>query len=39
MGLLGGIAWTILTAFICQKYPNAEIGALLQKFFKVLQTW
>ncbi|KAA8497038.1 Poly(A) polymerase [Porphyridium purpureum] len=39
MGFLGGVAWAILTARICQLYPNAAPSTLLAKFFRVYDKW
>ena len=39
MGYLGGVNCNILSAFICQMYPNAAVSVLLQKFFSVLKKW
>jgi poly(A) polymerase len=39
MGYLGGVNCNILSAFICQMYPNAAVSVLLQKFFSVLREW
>mmetsp|Transcript_20401 Transcript_20401/g.30526 ORF Transcript_20401/g.30526 Transcript_20401/m.30526 type:complete len:524 (+) Transcript_20401:48-1619(+) len=38
-GYLGGISWAILTARICQAYPKAVAGLLLQKFFRFYDFW
>lgn len=39
LGFLGGIAWAILTARVCQLYPNASASYLLSRFFKVYDRW
>ena len=39
MGYLGGVNCNILSAFICQMYPNAAVSVLLEKFFSVLKEW
>lgn len=39
VGYLGGVAYAILTAKICQMYPNAAPSTLLTKFFTVYQQW
>ncbi|KAK1441685.1 PolyA polymerase [Babesia gibsoni] len=39
MGYMGGVAWAILTARVCQLYPNYLPNQLIQKFFKVYAQW
>ena len=39
MGYLGGVSWAMLTARVCQLYPNAAPCTLLQKFFLVYLKW
>ena len=39
LGYLGGVSWAMLTARVCQLYPNAEPSTLLQKFFLVFLKW
>lgn len=39
MGFLGGIAWTILVAKICQLFPNYEPNRLLERFFFIYALW
>jgi hypothetical protein len=39
IGYLGGVAWAILCARICQAYPNLKPNKLLYKFFKVFLNW
>ena len=39
MGYLGGVNWNILSAFICQLYPNAAPALLLERFFFILRDW
>lgn len=39
IGYLGGVAWAILCARICQAYPNLKPNKLLYKFFKVFLKW
>ncbi|KAK2197032.1 bifunctional Poly(A) polymerase [Babesia duncani] len=39
MCYLGGVAWAILTARICQMYPNYLASQIVQKFFRVYAIW
>ncbi|KAL9648156.1 hypothetical protein ABK040_012689 [Willaertia magna] len=39
VGYLGGVAYAILVAKICQMYPNAAPSTLLTKFFTVYHQW
>jgi len=39
LGFLGGVSWAMLTARVCQLYPNAAPSTLLQKFFLVYLKW
>lgn len=39
MGYLGGVACALLTARICQLYPNASASAIVTRFFKIYQQW
>lgn len=39
LGFLGGISWALLTAKICQIYPNYNISQLICKFFRVYSIW
>ncbi|CAC9696332.1 poly(A) polymerase PAP, putative [Plasmodium sp. DRC-Itaito] len=39
LGFLGGISWALLTAKICQLYPNFNVSQLICKFFKVYSIW
>ncbi|KAJ7614911.1 Poly(A) polymerase central domain-containing protein [Roridomyces roridus] len=38
-GYLGGVAWAMLVARICQLYPNAIAGAIVVRFFTVMSRW
>jgi len=39
LGFLGGISWALLTARICQLYPNAAPSTLVSRFFRVYKDW
>jgi len=39
MGYLGGIAWALMTARICQFYPNAIASTIVIKFFHIYKAW
>ena len=39
MGFLGGVAWAMLVARICQLYPNQCAGAIVSKFFTIMAQW
>lgn len=39
MGFLGGVAWAMLVARICQLYPNEVAGAIVSRFFIILLQW
>jgi len=39
MGFLGGISWALLTAKICQLYPNASASVCVEKFFQFFTLW
>lgn len=39
MGFLGGVAWAMLVARICQLYPNACASAIIGRFFRLLYQW
>ncbi|KAJ6615621.1 Poly(A) polymerase central domain-containing protein [Mycena sp. CBHHK59/15] len=38
-GFLGGVAWAMLVARICQLYPNAIAGAIVSRFFIIMYRW
>ncbi|ORY07740.1 polymerase [Basidiobolus meristosporus CBS 931.73] len=39
MGFLGGVAWAMLVARVCQLYPNANAGGVVSKFFRIMYQW
>ncbi|GAB67303.1 poly(A) polymerase PAP [Plasmodium cynomolgi strain B] len=39
LGFLGGISWALLTAKVCQLYPNYNVSQLICKFFRVYSIW
>lgn len=39
MGFLGGVAWAMLVARICQLYPNEAAGAIVSRFFIIIYQW
>ena len=39
VGFLGGVAWAILVARICQLYPTAVSAVIVAKFFRILSSW
>jgi poly(A) polymerase len=39
MGFLGGVAWALLTARICQLYPRALPSTLVARFFRIYTDW
>ncbi|KDN52485.1 putative PAP1-poly(A) polymerase [Tilletiaria anomala UBC 951] len=39
MGFLGGVAWAMLVARICQLYPNTSAGAIVGRFFIIFAQW
>lgn len=39
LGFLGGIAWALLVARVCQLYPNACAYAVVRQFFTVFAKW
>ncbi|RSH78028.1 polynucleotide adenylyltransferase [Apiotrichum porosum] len=39
LGYPGGVAWGLLTARICQLYPNAAPSVIVSKFFPIYYQW
>jgi len=39
MGFLGGVAWAMLVARVCQLYPNAAAGTIVSRFFIIMYQW
>ena len=39
MGYLGGVAWAILVAKVCQLYPKCKSNKLIRKFFELYGSW
>jgi len=38
-GFMGGTAWAVCCARICQMHPQADLAQLAARFFKVLSRW
>lgn len=38
-GFLGGVAWSMLVARICQLYPKAVAGGIISRFFTIMHQW
>lgn len=38
-GFLGGAAWSVLVARVCQLYPNAAVGTIICRFFIIMHQW
>ena len=39
MGFPGGVAWAMLTARVCQLYPNEIAAGIVSRFFHVYYQW
>ena len=39
VGFLGGVAWAMLVARVCQLYPKATSSTVVLKFFQVMKNW
>jgi poly(A) polymerase len=39
LGVLGGINFALMVAFICQLHPNACMACIVQRFFKIYFHW
>eukprot|EP00041_Stephanoeca_diplocostata_P003152 m.32264 g.32264 ORF g.32264 m.32264 type:complete len:642 (+) comp14094_c0_seq1:97-2022(+) len=39
LGFPGGVAWAMMTARVCQFYPNAAASTIVCKFFFIFKTW
>ncbi|MDP2435786.1 MAG: poly(A) polymerase [archaeon] len=39
VGFPGGVAWALLTARLCQLYPNSSPSTLFSRFFRVYERW
>lgn len=39
VGFLGGVAWAMLIARVCQLYPKATSSTIVLKFFQVMTRW
>ncbi|KAI8987130.1 Poly(A) polymerase central domain-containing protein [Pilobolus umbonatus] len=39
MGFLGGVAWAMLVARVCQMYPNACAASIVSRFFDIMHEW
>lgn len=38
-GFLGGIAWALLVARVCQLYPNGNAATIVRRFFLIMSMW
>jgi hypothetical protein len=39
LGFLGGVAWAICVARVCQLFPNAAPALVVTKFFAIIASW
>ncbi|CAO3676506.1 unnamed protein product [Rhizopus stolonifer] len=39
MGFLGGVAWAMLVARVCQMYPNSCAASIISRFFHIMSKW
>nr|DAD38327.1 TPA_asm: hypothetical protein HUJ06_008968 [Nelumbo nucifera] len=39
LGFFGGIHLAILSAYVCQRHPNASLNTLISKFFETFALW
>ncbi|KAI9482880.1 MAG: Poly(A) polymerase central domain-containing protein [Benjaminiella poitrasii] len=39
MGFLGGVAWAMLVAKVCQMFPNACAASIVSRFFLIMFQW
>ncbi|CEG69409.1 Putative Poly(A) polymerase [Rhizopus microsporus] len=39
MGFLGGVAWAMLVAKVCQMYPKACASVIVSRFFHIMADW
>ncbi|KZT50427.1 Poly(A) polymerase [Calocera cornea HHB12733] len=39
MGFLGGVAWAMLVARICQLFPRYDAASILSRFFHIIGQW